>query len=354
MTRTVIIGAGIAGLATAALLAREGHEVLVLEKNSRVGGRSGLVERDGFRFDSGPSWYLMPRVFDHFFEMVGTSTEEQLDLTYLSPAYRVFSEPAPDGRRRDPLTIPFGKEKVLEAFEAVEPGSAAVLTRYLDSAHRTTDLAERFFLYNTFTRPGSLTHKEILAGAPSLTQLLTTSLESYVAKRFKDPVLRQVLGYPAVFIGTRPSDAPSMYHLMSTLDLDEGVQYPMGGFWSIVERLEAIATEAGARIVTDAEVERIETRRAARRMRAKNREVSGVVWRQGGGHETFEEADIVVSGADLHHTETRLLAAEDQSYPEQWWTRRTSGPGAVIAMLGVEGELPQLPHHSLFFTRNWT
>src|SRR5690606_38875222 len=66
-----------------------------------------------------------------------------------------------------------------------------------------------------------------------------------------------------------------------------------------------------------------------------------------------EAAGIVVSGADLHHTETRLLAPRDQSYPERWWKRRTSGRGAVIAMLGVRGELPSLPHHSLFFTKDW-
>ena len=73
MSRVAVIGAGVAGLAVAGLLARDGHDVTVYEKNSRVGGRAGTIERDGFRFDSGPSWYLMPEVFDHFFEMMGLS-----------------------------------------------------------------------------------------------------------------------------------------------------------------------------------------------------------------------------------------------------------------------------------------
>lgn len=93
MSRVVVIGAGVAGLATAGLLARDGHDVVVLEKNDRVGGRAGTIERDGFRFDSGPSWYLMPEVFDHFFEMMGTTTAEQLDLVRLDPGYRVFRAP---------------------------------------------------------------------------------------------------------------------------------------------------------------------------------------------------------------------------------------------------------------------
>lgn len=95
MSRIVIIGAGVAGLATAGLLARDGHDVVVLEKNDRVGGRAGTIERDGFRFDSGPSWYLMPEVFDHYFAMMGTSTEDQLDLTLLDPGYRVSAPPSP-------------------------------------------------------------------------------------------------------------------------------------------------------------------------------------------------------------------------------------------------------------------
>jgi phytoene desaturase len=320
MTRTIVIGAGVAGLATAALLAREGHEVLVLEKNERVGGRAGIIERDGFRFETGPSWYLMPRVFDHFFELLGTSSAEQLDLTFLRPGYRVFSQPAADGSRPEPLTIPLGKHRVLDAFERVEPGSAEKLNKYLVSARHTTDMAEKYFLYNPFTQPGSLARAEVLGSVPELTGLLATSLEDYVAKRFEHPVLRQVLGYPAVFLGTNPADAPAMYHLMSALDLDEGVQYPMGGFWQIVQRLEALARDAGVRITTGAEAVRILTRRSrgAGRFTRKQREAAGVIWRDAAGVEHSEMEDIVVSGADLHHTETRLLLEADRSYPEQW------------------------------------
>ncbi|MDO4252320.1 MAG: phytoene desaturase family protein [Rothia sp. (in: high G+C Gram-positive bacteria)] len=348
MTKTLVIGAGIAGLATAALLAHEGHDVHVLERNDQVGGRAGLFERDGFRFDTGPSWYLMPRVFDHFFELLGTTTAEQLDLTFLRPGYRVFSEPDAGGVRRDPLTIPLGKHRVLDTFDRVEPGSAKTLSTYLRSAQRATRMAEKYFLYNPFTKLSSLANREVLGALPELARLLGTSLETYVAKRFTDPVLRQVLGYPAVFLGTNPADAPTMYHLMSALDLDAGVQYPMGGFWQVAERLAALATNAGAQITTGAEVTRIVTEVTGRKRRA-----TGVMWRDADGVSRLEDADIVVSSADLHHTETQLIAPEHQSYPERWWRKRTSGPGAVIGMLGVRGEIPELPHHSLFFTNDW-
>ena len=350
MSRTVIVGAGVAGLATAALLARQGHEVEVLERRDVVGGRAGSVERDGFRFDAGPSWYLMPRVFDHFFELLGTSSAEQLDLRTLDPAYSVFSEPGDDGSPTPPLTIPYGRAAVEEVFESREPGSRAALRRYLDSAERASTMAEKYFLYNPYTRLGPLLRPDVLRALPELAGLLTPSLGDFVARRFRDPVLRQVLGYPAVFLGASPASAPAIYHLMSALDLADGVQYPMGGFWELVQRLAALAEEQGATITTGADVTAIRTAPARGRRRHR---AAGGEWRSADCAPRHSPADIVVSAADLHPTETRLLPAEARSYPEGWWRRRVSGPGAVLVLLGVRGALPELPHHSLLFTRDW-
>ncbi|MBL3699661.1 phytoene desaturase family protein [Leucobacter luti] len=347
MTRTVVIGGGVAGLATAALLAREGHQVRLLEKNSRAGGRAGTVTRDGFRFDTGPSWYLMPSVFEHFFELLGTSAAEQLDLRTLDPGYRVFTEPAADASVSC-VEVPYGADRVAELFEELEPGSSGELGRYLRSARHTSDMAERYFLYNTFTRWRSLLAAPVLRALPRLAGLLTTSLQRFVERRFTHQVLRQILEYPAIFLGTDPRKAPAIYHLMSTLDLDDGVQYPIGGFWGLVERLRELAVEAGVEIVTDAEVTEILTRREDAGLHA-----SGVKWRDPAGAERIEHANSVVSAADLHHTETVLLREEARSYDESWWERRESGPGAVLVLLGVRGELPQLAHHSLFFTSDW-
>ena len=360
-TRTVIVGAGIAGLATAALLAREGHDVTVLVRGSRVGGRAGSLARDGFRFDTGPSWYLMPGVFDHFFELLGTSTEEQLDLRLLDPGYRVFSEPAPGQAPPEPVTIPAGRAAARAVFERLEPQSGPAFDAYLDSAAETTEMAERYFLYNPFTRLRALAIGPVLRELPRLARLLGTSLRSFVAQRFRHPVLRQVLGYPAVFLGTNPKDAPAMYHLMSALDLDDGVRYPMGGFAALVDRLAALAEQAGARIVLDADVTEIEVgagsprseRPAADRGAGFSTTARAVRWRGADGERHRLPADIVVSTADLHHTETRLLPEAARSYPESWWSKQISGPGAVLVLLGVRGALPELPHHSLFFTRDW-
>lgn len=340
--RVVVIGGGIAGLATAALLASRGHSVDLLEQNGALGGRVGSVERDGFRFDTGASWYLMPEVFEHFFALLGTSVEAELELTTLDPSYRVFFE-----GYAEPIDVRPDRAHNRALFEALEPGAGRRFDDYLRSADETYDIALRRFLYTSFDSPTSLLAGDVVRRGPRLGRLLTRSLERHVAARFADHRLRQVLGYPAVFLGSSPSRAPSMYHLMSRMDLGDGVLYPQGGFTRLIEVIAALAERHGARLHTDAPVTGILTESGPRRAR-----VTGVAATVEGLRRTFP-ADVVVGAADLHHVETALLPAELQTHPESSWDDRSPGPGAVLAMLGVEGRLPELPHHSLFFTSDW-
>ena len=342
--KAVVVGGGIAGLATAALLASRGHSVDLLEKNDEVGGRVGSVERGGFRFDTGASWYLMPEVFEHFFDLLGTSAEAELDLRVLDPSYRVFFEGHPD-----PVDLRPDRAHNRALFESIEPGAGDRFDTYLASAEDTYDVALRRFLYNSFDSPTSLLGADVVRRAPSLGRLLTRSLEKHVAASFSDRRIQQVLGYPAVFLGSSPSRAPSIYHLMSRLDLGDRVLYPQGGFTRLVEAIALLAEKHGARLHTGAEVTAITTHTAGR----GRPRVSGVRHVDRHGTATTLDADVVVGAADLHHLETALLPEHLQTHPERSWRRRSPGPGAVLAMLGVDGELPQLAHHSLFFTADW-
>lgn len=341
--RVVVVGGGIAGLATAALLASRGHEVDLLEKNEDLGGRVGSIERDGFRFDTGASWYLMPEVFEHFFSLLGVQVDSVLDLEVLDPSYRVFFE-----GHADPVDLRPDRAHNRRVFEALEPGAGARLDEYLRSAEDTYDLALRRFLYNSFDAPSSLLDVEVARRTPVLGRLLTRSLGRHVAARFSDVRLRQVLGYPAVFLGSSPDRAPSMFHLMSHLDLGDRVLYPRGGFTRLIAVIAEQAERHGVRLHTGARVTRILTDRGDRGRAG----VTGVEYTTGSGSRSLA-ADVVVGAADLHHLETDLLPRALQTHPEPAWRRRSPGPGAVLAMLGVEGRVPELAHHSLFFTADW-
>ncbi|MHA7262005.1 phytoene desaturase family protein [Arthrobacter sp. TMN-37] len=353
--RVAVIGGGIGGLATAALLAAEGHAVTLLERQDRVGGRAGSWEAGGFRFDTGPSWYLMPEVIDHFFRLMGTSAAEQLDLIRLDPGYRVIFE-----KDRDVVDVPADRAAAVKLFESLEPGAGEALEKYLDSAGDTYEIAKKRFLYSTFQSFLPFLSPDVLTRLPRLVRLLAQPLHGFVAGRFADPRLRQILGYPAVFLGSSPFDAPSMYHLMSHLDLDDGVLYPMGGFTSLISAMTRVAEGAGVEILTGADVVSIDTVPAAGadaarpgpRRRRRAARVGGVTYRSGGALHSVA-ADVVVSAADLHHTETALLPGPLQTYPEKYWSRRVPGPSALLMYLGVKGSLPQLEHHTLLFTSDW-
>ncbi len=346
MSRVIVIGGGVAGLATAALLARDHHTVTLVERQHVLGGRAGTWERDGFTFDTGPSWYLMPECFEHFFHLFGTRVEDHLDLVDLDPAYRVFGE-----AYQAPLDVVSGRGEVRALFESVEPGGGDAIARYLDSAREAYELAVGSFLYTTFSRVPARTIARVLPRAGTLARLLLESLHARAARTVTDTRLRQILGYPAVFLAATPRTTPSLYHLMSAMDLEDGVRYPRGGFGRLVRALEHLAREAGVEIRTDVEVTAIRTaRRPGRRAL-----VTGVTLCSGEDGTRVEQldADVVVSTADLHHTETALLPAELRTYPAASWRRRTSGPGAVLVLLGVEGRVPELTHHNLFFTDDW-
>lgn len=342
----VVIGAGMGGLASACLLAKDGYSVTVLEALDQVGGRAGNWEKDGFRFDTGPSWYLMPEVFDHFYRLMGTSADEQLDLQRLDPAYRVFFEPTGD----DPASsvdVLADREANLDVFEQLEPGSRPAMEAYLDSAKETYEIAKKYFLFTSFQDLRPLFVGEVLKRVGTLYKLLTRPIWGFAAKYVKSHRARQILGYPAVFLGSSPYMAPAMFHLMSYLDLEDGVLYAKGGFHAVMNSIRDIATNHGVDVRLNARATEIHT------SDDRKPRVEGVSYVDLEGVTHRVDADIVVSGADLHHTETALLPPSLQTYGEDYWSKKVAGPSAVLMYLGVRGEVPELLHHSLFFTEDW-
>ena len=321
-------------MALANILGKAGYKVDVYEKNSRPGGRIQAVKQDGYTFDLGPSWYLMPEVFEDYYSLFGESAEKRLDLVRFSPGYKVYFE------NHEPVVIQGDVEKDTETFEAIEPGAGKKLERYVRQSTRAYELSVRYFLYNNFQRLGDFFRLKIILNAPKMLALVVQKLDTYVSRMFHDIRLKQLLEYHMVFLGSSPFQAPAIYTLMSHLDYKSGVYYPRRGMLSLVDDMQKLGANYDIAYHYGRSVEEIIV---------ENGEAAGVKLGDG----TQVSADIVVSNADLHLTETSMVPEAYRSFPEKYWKKRQPGPGALLVSLGVKGTLPTLLHHNLYFVEDW-
>jgi phytoene desaturase len=328
----IIIGGGVGGLATACLLGKAGYPVTVLEKNDRLGGRAGQLKAEGFTFDTGPSWYLMPDVFEHYFELLDERVSDYLDLVRLQPGYRVFYK-----NRGQSVDVTSNRQKDMITFESIEPGAGRQLERYLDLAQQLYGLSIDRFLYRQYDSIRDLLSPGLLRQARHYNML--KNMHRHVAGYFTDERLQQIMEYPLVFLGASPYQAPAIYSLLSHTDFTQGVFYPMGGMYRLIEALVTIGKRYGVKYRTGAPAERIIVKDG----RAAGVRLSGQQL----------DADIIISNADIHHTETQLLSVPYRDHSERYWQKRTLAPSALLIYLGINKQYSSLLHHNLLFSQNW-
>ena len=333
--KVVIIGAGIGGLSAGALLAKRGYEVTILEKNNTVGGRANIFTEQGFTFDMGPSWYLMPDVFEHFYDLVGEDINEHLNLVRLSPSYRVFF---PGDEQYPVLDIYSDLSKDLTTLEQLEPGVTPKIKKYLERSGKQYEIAKRSFMYRNYNSVLDFLSWDIIKEGRYMNPLQT--MERYLNKWFKDERLKKILEYTLVFLGSAPSKTPALYNIMNFIDFEMGVYYTKGGIYNIINSLVSINEKHGVEIKTNTPVEQIVV---------ENKVATGVKTTTG----EIIEADYVISNADLWFTETKLLEEKYQTFPQKFWNRTVMGPSAFIMYLGLSSELPNLTHHNLRFGQDW-
>ncbi len=325
--KVIVIGAGFAGLSAAASLAKSGFDVILLEKNSCIGGRARKLVINGFTFDMGPSWYWMPDVFENYFKEFNTTVAQQYDLVRLDPSYSVFFS------KEEVFRIPANLNEFYQLFEKHEPGSSVALKKFLADAEYKYNVSMSDFVHKPSLSILEFLDFRILNAA--LRMDLFKSISMYIKNHFTNQKLIQLLEFPVLFLGAKPNETPALYSMMNYADIVLGTWYPQGGMYKIVEAMENVAIKAGVKIRTHETVQKINIENG----KAVSVVSNGITY----------EADVVVGAADYHHVEQNLLEEKYRNYSKEYWKSRKMAPSCLMYYIGVDKKIEGLEHHNLFF-----
>ncbi|WP_433833226.1 phytoene desaturase family protein [Flavobacterium anhuiense] len=325
MRKTIqIIGSGFSSLAAACYLAQQGNNVTIYEKNSAIGGRARQFKEDGFTFDMGPSWYWMPDVFERFFQDFNKKPSDYYELIKLNPAYRVYFG------IDDFISIYDNLEEIKYTFETIEKGSGQQLQNFIDQAKSNYDIAIKDLVYRPGVSPLELITKETALKLNQFFKNVSTDIRT----NFKNERLIQILEFPVLFLGAKPSKTPSFYNFMNYADFGLGTWHPKTGMFDVIRGIEKLALELGVTIKTNSPIDKIIV---------ENKTAKGIVI-----NGEILKADVVLSGADYHHSET-LLEKEHRMYSEKYWDSRVFAPSSLLFFVGFNKKIENISHHALFF-----
>ena len=325
-----VVGSGFSGISSATYLANQGHNVFVLEKNSKLGGRARQFSTKGFTFDMGPSWYWMPDVFEKYFKDFDKNINEYLKLKRLDPSYRVFFED-------EVIDIPANYESLKELLESMEEGSGEKLDQFLYQAEKKYKVGIENLVYKPGLSVKEFINKETLTGVLQLD--VFQNMYKHIRKFFKNEKIIKLLEFPILFLGATPKNTPALYSLMNYADIKLGTWYPEGGMHKIVEAMVNLAEEKGVKFYTNEEVKKLSY---------LNGEVSHVITTK----KTYD-ADYVICSGDYHHFDQNILDEKFRNYSESYWDKRVLAPSSLLFYIGLDKKLKNVLHHCLFFDKDF-
>ncbi|MBA3605552.1 MAG: phytoene desaturase family protein [Actinomycetota bacterium] len=331
--RVLVVGAGLGGLAAAAHLVGRGFDVTVLERDTRPGGRAGLVERDGFRLDNGPTVLTMPDLLAETFAAAGADMRDHLTLRPVDPMYRAVYA---DG---SVLHVRNGREAMTEEIRGFAgPDAAAAFGRFADWVTELYALEMPNFIDADFDTALDLVRRW-RAGARLVRLGGFGRLGAKVASFFDDERLQRIFGFQSMYAGVAPYEALALYAVITYMDSIAGVFVPDGGMHAVATALADAVTGGGAKIRYDVAVTRV--------LRDGAGAVRGV--ELAGGERV--DAEVVVCNPDLPVVYRTLLGGLDAPRVAR---RGRYSPSCLLWVAGVRGLPPaDAAHHNIHFGRQW-
>ncbi|WP_439151730.1 1-hydroxycarotenoid 3,4-desaturase CrtD [Winogradskyella sp.] len=327
----VIVGSGIAGLATSIRLRTQGHHVSVYEANAHPGGKLTAFSKQGYRFDMGPSLFTMPQYVEELFDLANKPVSNYFEYKKKDVVCNYFYE---DGTQFSALAdINRFAEQASKTFSVKE----SVLLEYLEKSKRKYDLTSSLFLEKSLHKTSTYLSKDTLKALFNVGSLdINTTLDKYNSNVFKDHRLVQFYNRFATYNGSSPFQTPGIMSMIPHLEQYYGTYFPKGGMHSITESLFQLAKDIGVDFYFNKKVDEIVT---------DHKKVTGV--RIG---KDIVNADIVVSNSDVVPTYRRLLSKHKA--PENILQQPRSS-SALIFYWGIKKEFPELDLHNIFFSKDY-
>jgi phytoene desaturase len=336
MKKVIIIGSGFAGLSAASFMAKAGWDVTILEKNNQPGGRAQKMEANGFTFDMGPSWYWMPDVFERYFNCFGKKISDYYSLTRLDPSYSVYYP-------QNKIDIPADYNALRNLFESIEKGSAEKLDKFLEEAAYKYEVGVKKLVFKPSLSATEFLDIDLAKGVLKLD--VFTNMRKHIAKYFKHPQLVELMEFPVLFLGALPQNIPALYSLMNYADIKLGTWYPKGGLNGVAVGMQKLANELGVKSIFNADVQKINI---------ENGKAVSINYLLNKTEQKTIGADVIISAADYHFTETKLLEKQYRTYSEAYWEKRVLAPSSLLYYVGLNKKLKNIQHHSLFFDVDFT
>lgn len=313
------------------LLAKAGADVTILEKQPRVGGRTSLIEGDGYKFDLGPTFFLYPQILQEIFQECGRDMFKEIPMTKLDPQYRITFGAGGELNATPDL------ERMVAEIAKLSPADAPQFRRFME--YNRVKL-EKFApcLQTPFPGWRSLISLRLLAVLPFLKP--RKSLHAELAEYFSDPRLQLAFTFQSKYLGMSPFQCPSLFSILSFLEYEHGIWHPTGGCNAITQNMARVANELGVKIQINA---------AAQEILFNGRRTTGVRTSTGELH-----ADAVVVNADFAHAMTRLVPNHlRRRWDDASLARKKFSCSTFMMYLGVEGRFDQLAHHNIYVAQNY-
>lgn len=329
--RVIIIGAGPGGLAAAMLLSQAGVRVTILERLSRVGGRTSTIGDDRYRFDMGPTFFLYPQVLEDIYATCGKDLRREVEMVRLDPQYHLRFESGGD------LLATPDPCRMREQIARIHPGDAHAFDAFMTDNRRKFQ-AFKPILQSAFNGLGDVLSPNLLRMLPLVRPW--TSVDGDLKRHFSDPRIRLAFSFQSKYLGMSPMRCPSLFTILSYLEYDYGVYHPMGGCGAVSRSMAEIARQQGVDIRLDEPVTSL---------KFQGRKVVGVRTSHG-----EYDCDALVINADFARAMTSLVPDKlRRRWRDRKLEKKRFSCSTFMLYLGVNRRYDELAHHTIFLSRDY-